>query len=361
MKRQWVQQDLPKRKKRVDYNKIDMDSIRIGIIGAGSWGTALANHLARKGFLVDLWAYEAEVKEQIQIFGENKIFLPGISLSESIIPSNDIKHVAGGKDLLVVVVPSHVLRETAEKMADHLSDKTIVVSASKGIENKTHKTMSGVIREVIEKIPEERLAVLSGPSFAGEVARGVPTLVTVASRNAATAEFVQHIFAASTFRVYTINDVIGVELGGAVKNVIAIASGIVDGLGLGLNTRAALITRGLTEIRRLGLKLGANTNTFSGLAGVGDLMLTCTGELSRNHMVGKKIGEGKKLEEILGEMRMVAEGIKTAKSVYNLSRKVNVEMPISHEVFHVLYDGVPPADAVYRLMTRSLKNEFDEV
>jgi glycerol-3-phosphate dehydrogenase (NAD(P)+) len=356
-----VQQDLPTRKKKVDYNKMDMDSTSIGILGAGSWGTALANHLALKGFLVDLWAYEKEVKEQIQISRENKIFLPGISLSENIIPSNDIKYVAEKKDLLVIVVPSHVLRETAQKMADFLSDKTIVVSASKGIENKTHKTMSGVIREVIEKISEERLAVLSGPSFAGEVARGVPTLVTVASRDINTAEFIQHIFATPTFRVYTINDVIGVELGGAIKNVIAIASGIVDGLGLGLNTRAALITRGLTEIRRLGLKLGANTHTFSGLAGVGDLMLTCTGELSRNHTVGKKIGEGKKLEEILGEMRMVAEGIKTARSVYNLSKKVNVEMPISHEVYHVLYNKRPPADAVYRLMTRSLKNEFDEV
>jgi glycerol-3-phosphate dehydrogenase (NAD(P)+) len=345
----------------MDYSKIHMDSTRIGVVGAGAWGTALANQLAQKGFSVDLWAYEIEVKEQIQTFRENKIFLPGIALSENIVPSNDLDHVAGNKELLLVVVPSHVLRETAEKMAEHLSDKTIVVSASKGIENKTHKTMSGVIREVIEKISEERLAVLSGPSFALEVARGVPTLVTVASKDPATAEFIQHVFATPTFRVYTIDDMTGVELGGAVKNVIAIASGIVDGLGLGLNTRAALITRGLMEIKRLGLKLGANTHTFSGLAGVGDLILTCTGELSRNYTVGKKIGEGKRLEEILGEMRMVAEGVKTAKSVYNLSRKVNVEMPISHEVYHVLYDGRPPADAVYRLMTRSLKNEFDEV
>ncbi len=352
---------MPKRKNKMDYSKIDMNSIRIGVVGAGSWGTALANHLAQKGFSVDLWAYETEVKDQIQTSRENKIFLPGISLSENIVPSNDLDYVAGNKDLILVVVPSHVLRETAEKMADHLSDKTIVVSASKGIENKTHKTMSGVMREVIEKISEETLAVLSGPSFAREVARGVPTLVTVASKNSATAEFIQHVFATPTFRVYTINDMTGVELGGAVKNVIAIASGIVDGLGLGLNTRAALITRGLTEIRRLGLKLGANTHTFSGLAGVGDLMLTCTGALSRNYTVGKKIGEGKKLEEILGEMRMVAEGVKTAKSVYNLSKKVKVEMPISHEVYHVLYDGRPPAEAVYLLMTRSLKNEFDEI
>jgi glycerol-3-phosphate dehydrogenase (NAD(P)+) len=361
MKRWQVQPGLPKRGKRVSDIKMNMDSTRIGIVGAGSWGTALANHLARKGFAVDLWAFEAEVKEQIQTFRENKIFLPGIPLSENIIPSNDIRHVVENKDLLVMVVPSHVLRETSEKITGCLSGKTIIVSASKGIENKTHKTMSEVIRETVQTISEDRLAVLSGPSFAKEVAKGVPTLVTVASRQAVVAEFVQHVFATPTFRVYTIDDVIGVELGGAVKNVIAIASGIVDGLGLGLNTRAALITRGLTEMRRLGLKLGANTNTFSGLAGVGDLILTCTGELSRNHTVGKKIGEGKKLEAILSEMRMVAEGIKTARSVYNLSKKENVEMPISHEVYHVLYNGRPPADAVYRLMTRSLKNEFDEV
>jgi glycerol-3-phosphate dehydrogenase (NAD(P)+) len=203
--------------------------------------------------------------------------------------------------------------------------------------------------------------VLSGPSFAREVVRKVPTVIAVASKNQKVAAFVQHVFATPYFRAYTNNDMVGVELGGSVKNVIAIASGIIDGLGLGLNTRAALITRGLTEIRRLGLKLGANPRTFAGIAGVGDLVLTCTGDVSRNHTVGKKIGEGMKLNEILSDMRMVAEGVKTAKSVYNLSRKLGVEMPISHEVYHILYDNIAPKEAVHRLMTRDLKHELDEV
>ena len=220
--------------------------------------------------------------------------------------------------------------------------------------------MSGVLKETLPEIPKNSFAVLSGPSFAQEVAKKFPTVISVASEDRKVAGFVQHIFAAPYFRVYTNNDMIGLELGGAVKNVIAIATGIIDGLRLGLNTRAALITRGLTEIRRLGLKLGANPRTFAGIAGVGDLVLTCTGDISRNHTVGKKIGEGMKVKEILSEMRMVAEGVKTAKSVYNLSRRLDIEMPISHEVYHILYDDVSPKEAVQRLMTRDLKNELDE-
>ncbi|MFH2065709.1 MAG: NAD(P)H-dependent glycerol-3-phosphate dehydrogenase [Pseudomonadota bacterium] len=345
----------------MDHMLVDIKKTKIGVVGAGSWGTALANQLAEKGFIIDLWVFESQVKQEILEHRENSIFLPGITLSENILPSNDFHPVASDKDLLLVVVPSHLMRETMTRLMDFVSEKTILLSASKGIENKTHLTMSGVLKEVFSNRSKEKFAVLSGPSFAKEVARGVPTLVTVAAENKMVAEFVQHVFATPTFRVYTIDDMIGVELGGAVKNVIAIASGIVDGLGLGLNTRAALITRGLTEMRRLGLRLGAKPETFSGLAGVGDLMLTCTGDLSRNHTVGKQIGQGRKLQEILGEMRMVAEGVKTAKSVYNLSRKLDVEMPISHEVYRVLYEDRSPADAVYRLMTRSLKNEFDEV
>lgn len=344
----------------MDHMLVDIKKTKIGVIGAGSWGTALANLLAEKGFIIDLWVYESQVKQEILEHRENSIFLPGITLSENILPSNGFHPVVSDKDLILVVVPSHLMRETMTRLVDIVSEKTILLSASKGIENKTHLTMSGVLKEVFSNRSEGKFAVLSGPSFAKEVARGVPTLVTVAAENHMVAEFVQHVFATPTFRVYTIDDMIGVELGGAVKNVIAIASGIVDGLGLGLNTRAALITRGLTEMRRLGLRLGAKPETFSGLAGVGDLMLTCTGDLSRNHTVGKQIGQGRKLQEILGEMRMVAEGVKTAKSVYNLSRKLGVEMPISHEVYRVLYEDRSPADAVYRLMTRSLKNEFDE-
>jgi len=341
-------------------NNIDINSTKIGVIGAGSWGTSLANLLARKGFNVDLWVFEPEIVKQIKELNENKKFLPDISLSSNIHPSNDISLVASGKDLLLLVVPSHLMRDTSQKLADYVSNHTIIVSASKGIENKTHLTMSNVLKQTLPKVSEKHIAVLSGPSFAREVSLNTPTLVAVASKDKKTASFVQHVFATPLFRVYTNNDIIGLELGGSVKNVIAIASGMVDGLGFGLNTRAALITRGLTEIRRLGLKLGANPRTFTGLAGVGDLLLTCTGELSRNYTVGKQLGQGKKLKDILSEMCMVAEGIKTAKSVYNLSRKINVEMPISHEIYHILYDDASPKNALNKLMTRDLKHELDE-
>jgi glycerol-3-phosphate dehydrogenase (NAD(P)+) len=251
------------------------------------------------------------------------------------------------------------MRETTARMGNQVRTEAIVVSASKGIENTTHLTMTGVLAETLPRVPRSHLAVLSGPSFAREVAARVPTVVTVACRDIQIAAMVQRIFATPYFRVYTNSDVIGVELGGAVKNVIAIAAGIIDGLDLGLNTRAALITRGLTEIRRLGLALGANPRTFPGLAGVGDLILTCTGTLSRNHTVGKNIGRGMKLADILANTRTVAEGVKTAKSVYNLSRKVGVEMPICSEIYHVLYDDVPPQEALERLMTRDLRQELD--
>jgi len=334
--------------------------IKIGVVGAGSWGTALANLLADKGYVVSLWVFEPEVEQQILNERENKVFLPGVKLSERLMPSGDLVHVVSGKDLLLVVVPSHVMRETSGKFSRYIPENTLVVSASKGIENITHLTMSQVLRETIPHVPENRFAVLSGPSFAKEVAEKVPTLISVASKDPEAASFIQRVFATAYFRVYTNNDMVGVELGGAVKNVIAIASGIIDGLGLGLNTRAALITRGLTEIRRLGTQMGARPDTFAGLSGIGDLLLTCTGALSRNYTVGKKIGEGKKTKEILSEMRMVAEGVKTAKSVYNLSRKLNVEMPICHEIYHILYEDDSPIAAVRRLMTRDLKNELDD-
>jgi glycerol-3-phosphate dehydrogenase (NAD(P)+) len=334
--------------------------IKIGIVGAGSWGTALANLLADKGYVVSLWVFESEVEQQILNERENKVFLPGVNLSERLIPSGDLAHVVSGKDLVLVVVPSHVMRETSEKFSPHISENALVVSASKGIENITHLTMSQVLKETIPHVVGNRFAVLSGPSFAKEVAEKVPTLISVASKDPEVASFIQRVFATSYFRVYTNYDMVGVELGGAVKNVIAIASGIIDGLGLGLNTRAALITRGLTEIRRLGTHMGARSDTFAGLSGIGDLLLTCTGALSRNYTVGKKIGEGKKAEEIISEMRMVAEGVKTAKSVYNLSQKLKVEMPICHEIYRILYEDDSPLTAVRRLMTRDLKNELDD-
>lgn len=333
---------------------------RIGVIGAGSWGTALANLLATKGYLIDWWVFEEDLCRQLAQYRENDVFLPGITLSENLRPTNDLAAVVQDKDLIVIVVPSHVVRELATRMAPHLAPHAILVSASKGIENDTQLTMSAVIKEVISDLNEDQLSVLSGPSFAREVAVGVPTVVTVASVDPSCAQVVQQAFATPAFRVYTNLDIIGVELGGSVKNVIAIAAGMVDGLGLGLNTRAALITRGMTEIRRLGVAMGANPRTFTGSAGIGDLVLTCTGDISRNHMVGAKIGQGRQLKDVLSEMRMVAEGVKTARSVYHLSKRLHVEMPICHAVYQILYEQLSPRDAVYLLMTRDLKNELDE-
>jgi len=338
---------------------IDTENPKIGVVGAGSWGTALADLLAGKGYAVDLWAYEPEVVDSITADRENRLFLPEIILEKNLRASGDLATVVSGKDLVLMVTPSHEMRRVGGLAASCISDDAIVVSASKGIENRTHLTMTGILESLLPH--KNRLAVLSGPSFAMEVAQKMPTVVTAAAADIGVANDVQAIFAAPHFRVYTNTDTIGVELGGAVKNVIAIASGIVDGMQLGLNSRAALITRGLVEIRRLGIRLGANPHTFAGLAGVGDLILTCTGSLSRNHTVGKMIGEGLKLDDILKEMRMVAEGVKTAKSVYNLSGKLGVEMPIAQSVYAVLYEDLPPRDALYRLMTRDLKSELEDV
>ena len=341
-------------------SEIDLKKFKIAVVGAGSWGTAIADLLAYKGYQVDLWVFEKEVRDHIEKFHENKLFLPDHMLAPNLSSSNDLAGVVSDKNLIVIVVPSHVMRAVTQKMAGHLSAGTIITSASKGIEQKTHLTMSGVIKENLPEVGADRMAVISGPSFAREVAQRMPTSVTVACRDPEIAAVVQHVFATAYFRVYTSDDVVGVELGGSVKNVIAIASGILDGLGMGLNTRAALITRGMTEVRRLGLHLGANPRTFTGLAGFGDLVLTCTGNLSRNYTVGIKLGKGKKLQQILDEMHMVAEGVKTAKSVYNFSRKLGVEMPICHEIYRILYEDLAPKEAVYRLMTRSLKQELDE-
>lgn len=338
---------------------MDPKEFAVGVVGGGSWGTVLADLLAAKGFEVELWVYERDVVKQIVAHQENQLFLPGVRLSPNLKASNDLERAVSGKNMVVVVVPSHVIRETTEGMAHRLAAETIVVSASKGIENHTHLTMTGVLKETLQ-IADDRLAVLSGPSFAVEVAKKFPTVVTVASRKAAVAELAQHVFATPFFRVYTSEDTIGVEIGGSVKNVIAIAAGIIDGLGLGLNTRAALITRGMTEIRRLGKRMGANPRTFTGLAGYGDLILTCTGDLSRNHSLGKKIAEGRRLNDLLGEMRMVAEGVRTAKSVFNLSTQLGVEMPICHQTYRILYEDLPPREALYQLMTRDLKPELDE-
>jgi len=338
---------------------MEKKTMNIGVIGGGSWGTALAYLLAENGFDLDLWVFEEEVRDQIATDRENKVFLPGAKLPERITPTCDLKQAVSGKDLVLVVVPSHHMRVIAGLMAPHMDKDTIVVTASKGIENKTHLTMTGVLDECLPQVPSERIAVLSGPSFAKEVAAGVPTVVAVAAKDLEVAKKVQETFASTVFRVYVNSDPIGVEVGGAMKNVIAIAAGMCDGMDAGLNPRAALITRGLTEMTRLGVRMGAEPLTFSGLAGVGDLILTCTGSLSRNHTVGMKIAQGKTLDEILDEMRMVAEGVKTTRSVYNLSHKLGVELPICNEVYHILFDGRDPAESINRLMTRDLKHEME--
>jgi len=340
---------------------IDIAKTRIGVVGAGAWGTALAKLLADKGFVIDHWVFEKEVKDQIQTDRENKVFLPDIKLPDNIIPTNDLETSVKEKDLVLVVVPSHCMRDVAGRIKDFISTGTIVVTASKGIENKTHMTMTQILAEKIDFLPDENFAVLSGPSFAREVANKVPTVVAAASTSREVAEYVQKIFSCPTFRVYVNDDPMGTQIGGAMKNVLAIAAGICDGMKMGLNPRAALITRGLTEMNRLGTKLGADPLTLSGLAGVGDLLLTCTGALSRNYTVGKQIGEGKKLDDIISEMRMVAEGVKTTKSVYNLSRKLGVDLPICNEVYSVLFENLSVKETVERLMNRSLKHELDGV
>ncbi len=340
---------------------VDIANTRIGVVGGGSWGTALAKLLADKGFVLDLWVFEKEVKEQIENTRENKIFLSDITLPENIIPSNDLETVVKHKDLVLSVVPSHCTRDIAGQMKDFISPDTIVVTASKGIENKTHMTMTQIFEEQIDSLLVDNLAVLSGPSFAREVANQVPTVVAAASTSRDTAEYVQKIFSCPTFRVYVNDDPIGTQIGGAMKNVLAIAAGICDGMNMGLNPRAALITRGLSEMNRLGTKLGADPLTLAGLAGVGDLLLTCTGALSRNYTVGKQIGAGKKLDQIISEMRTVAEGVKTTRSVYNLAKKLGVDLPICREVYSVLFENRPVEQTVERLMNRSLKHELDGV
>ena len=334
--------------------------MKIGVIGAGAWGTALANVLADKGLYVSLWAFEQQVCEDILESRENKMFLPGAPLSPNIHPSNDLDEVAANKKMLLLVVPSHVFRSVVVQLVHYPAEETMVVTASKGIENETHLTMSGILQQLLPPRLKNRIAVLSGPSFAKEVAKKIPTLVTVGAFDPAVAEAVQDIFATPYFRVYTNRDVIGVEVGGALKNVMAIAAGISDGLGLGYNTRAAMITRGLTEIQRLGVRLGADPKTFTGLAGLGDLVLTCTGDLSRNWTLGHKIGQGMKLEAILSDTRTVAEGVKTTKSVYNMSRKLGVEMPIAEQVYRMLYEDLDPKEALQILMSRHLRREIDE-
>jgi glycerol-3-phosphate dehydrogenase (NAD(P)+) len=332
----------------------------VGVIGAGSWGTALAALLASNGHQVDLWAYETEVVRQIEQDRENKTFLPGYPLPETIRPISDLKSVIAQKDLLVLAVPSHFFRRVVSGLVSFLplvKKDCLWISATKGIENDSLLTMSALLRDLLGSDYFPFIGCLSGPTFAREVARGLPSAVTLAAQEDQTAEKAQRFFSNPLFRVYTNRDILGVELGGALKNVIALAAGISDGLGFGHNTRAALITRGLAEICRLGEKMGAQRTTFFGLAGIGDLVLTCTGDLSRNRTVGLRLGRGEKLSSILSTMSMVAEGVKTTRSAYQLAQREQIEMPIVSKVYNILYEDSDPRQAVRDLMTRDLKAE----
>jgi glycerol-3-phosphate dehydrogenase (NAD(P)+) len=331
----------------------------VGVIGAGNWGTTLAHILAGKGLQVNLWVFEEKLCEIIRSTGENSYYLPGNRLHEGVRAQNSLEDVVKANRLLIVVVPSHVYRGVATRMLPHLREDAIIVNATKGIENDTLLTMSGIWKQLLPAESRVKILCLSGPTFAKEVLRGVPTAVTLAGQDLETTRKVQRILSTGRFRVYTSLDVTGVEIAGASKNVIALAAGACDGLSFGYNTRAALITRGLAEISRLGVKMGAHPLTFSGLAGIGDLLLTCTGDLSRNRTVGFQLGQGKKLDEILGGMRQVAEGVITAKSMHFLAVKMGVEMPISERVYRVLYEGKDPLLVVNELMDRDLKHELE--
>ncbi|QGP93699.1 Glycerol-3-phosphate dehydrogenase [NAD(P)+] [Neomoorella glycerini] len=327
----------------------------IAVIGAGSWGTALAVLLARKGFLVNLWARRQELVVELEEVRENKAYLPGVKLPAGIRPTTDLELATREVDLVVLSVPSHAVRLTARQLKPFLSPGIIVVNTAKGLELDTKKRLS----EVLAEEGLEQVAVLSGPSHAEEVGRGLPTTVVVAAADRQVAEYVQDIFMDPTFRVYTNPDVTGVEFGGALKNIIALATGIADGLGLGDNARAALMTRGMVEIARLGVALGGKAMTFAGLSGIGDLIVTCTSMYSRNRRAGMQLGEGKALAEILSGMGMVVEGVRTTAAARDLARQYQIRMPITEEIYQVLYEGKPVRECVAALMERPRTHEVE--
>lgn len=329
----------------------------IGIIGAGAWGTALAKHLAEKGLDVRLWAYEHEVVSAINTSHENPIFLKGVTLPPSLTATSSLVEAIQRCEGILFAVPSHTTRSVLHKLAPCLSDPLPLVCATKGIEEDTAKLMTQVMEDTLPPFMHRSLMVLSGPSFASELGAGRPTAVCLAGPDGELVRRFQSVLMTSVFRVYADTDVIGVQLGGALKNVMALAAGVIDGLSLGLNARAALITRGLAETIRLGAAMGADPRTFYGLSGVGDLVLTCTGTLSRNHAVGVQLGSGERLETILAGMQAVAEGVRTARAALTLARRYQVDMPIIQEINAVLDDKKSCRQAVSDLMERDAKPE----
>ncbi len=334
-----------------------MGEIRTTVLGAGSWGTALAKLLADQGHPTRLWARRKVMADAIQGQRENQAYLPGFPLPDTLETTSDLAFALEGSDLIVSVVPTHGLREVLQDAAPLFGTKAPIVSATKGIEIDSLMLVSEIFEDMLPESQHRQLAYLGGPSFAKEVAACLPTAVSVAGHDADVVAVAQEAFTTDRFRVYSTEDVVGVELGGALKNVVAIAAGIADGLGFGHNTRAGLITRGLAEISRLAISRGANPLTLAGLSGMGDLVLTCTGDLSRNRNVGLQIGQGKSLQDILGSMQMVAEGVRTTQSAKELSERDGVDMPITQEVYAMLYEDKPPLKAVVDLMARPLRAE----
>jgi glycerol-3-phosphate dehydrogenase (NAD(P)+) len=329
----------------------------LSIIGAGSWGTALAIVLAPRFSRVRLWAHETDLAARMRLSRENDVYLPGFRLADHVDVGSDLPAALEDADVVLSVMPSHLVRRLYEQMLPCLDESMLFVSATKGLENGSMLRTSQVIEQVLSAKMNPRLAVISGPTFAREVARFEPTALVVASRDAALADRLQAAFAGPTFRLYSSVDTIGVEIGGSIKNVIAIGAGVLHGMGLGHNPMAAMITRGLAEMTRLAVAMGGLPLTLAGLAGLGDLVLTCNGELSRNRTVGVELAHGRKLEDIVSSMKMVAEGIKTTNAAVDLARRYAVEMPISEQMFQVLNFGVLPRDAIQRLMERALKGE----
>jgi glycerol-3-phosphate dehydrogenase (NAD(P)+) len=330
---------------------------RLAIIGAGSWGTALARALGPRFPDIRLWVYERDLAESLAESRINNIYLPGFEIPPHVAPTHSLAAALDGAEIVLSVAPSHLVRGLYRQMEEFLNERMIFVSATKGLENATLLRMSEVLRQVLEARFAPRIAVISGPTFAREVACFEPTALVVAAADEGLAQIVQAAFSGPVFRLYTSTDLIGVEIGGSIKNVVAIGSGVLNGMGMGHNPAAALITRGLAEMTRLALAMGGKAQTLAGLAGLGDLVLTCTGELSRNRRVGVELAHGRKLDEIVNSMKMVAEGINTTNAAVDLARRYSVEMPISEQMFQMLRFGIAPREAIRRLMERSLKGE----
>jgi glycerol-3-phosphate dehydrogenase (NAD(P)+) len=333
-------------------------SAKIAVVGAGSWGTALATVLDGKGIKLNLWIREEDLLEVVKDTRENTMYLPGVKLGGNINPMGDMEECISGCETVIFSVPSHVVRDVAGSIAPSIQRSQRIVNVAKGLDTGTLKRLSQVLQEAL---PDNKVAVMSGPSHAEEVGKGIPTTVVAASPDREMAEYVQNLFMAPAFRVYTNPDITGVEMGGALKNVIALGAGISDGLGYGDNTKAALMTRGIVEIARLGVKMGAKAATFAGLSGIGDLIVTCTSMHSRNRRAGIQIGQGKTLEEVLGGTHMVVEGVKSTQAAYELSVLHGIEMPITRELYNVLFEGADVRKSVENLMLRSKTHETEEI